>query len=144
MNAHLVGAAVHARDTLESDGITFPQSDAEIEAFNKRERERLRELLALDAEAAPQPALASWKAVAEALGVSDDTLHRRRQDRRDDTAPYFADANAARLWYAALLGPKRGHRPQQTTRREAIGLSRGREVATGEPTLAALRRKKSR
>lgn len=54
------------------------------------------------ADAAP---LTTWTAVAEACGVSVDTLKRRRTERNDQTPPFFADSNAARQWYRNLLAP---------------------------------------
>lgn len=51
--------------------------------------------------------LTTWRAVAQAVGVSEDTLARKRAAAGDASPPWFEDAEAARRRYAGLLAPKR-------------------------------------
>jgi hypothetical protein len=75
----------------------------------------LEELSALRAEIAAlrtdvQPRarpLTSWRAVAAALGVSEDTVLRRRRAVRDASAPWFRDADAAIAWWQKVRTPRR-------------------------------------
>lgn len=50
--------------------------------------------------------LNSWRAVAEVLGVSEDTLARRRADRAPARRCFFVDADEAVAWWRGLLEPK--------------------------------------
>jgi hypothetical protein len=61
---------------------------------------------AIQSEGEAEGPLTTWRAIAQAVGVSEDTLARRRGDAADQTAPYFVDAQAARAWYQGLLAPK--------------------------------------
>jgi hypothetical protein len=47
--------------------------------------------------------LTRWREIAAACGVSDDTLARKRAAVGDTTRPWFADAEAARAWFAGLV-----------------------------------------
>lgn len=47
--------------------------------------------------------LTRWREIAAACGVSDDTLARKRAALGDTTRPWFADAEAARAWFAGLV-----------------------------------------
>lgn len=46
--------------------------------------------------------ITSWRRVASVLGVSDDTVGRRRKERRDVTPCHFADEREVREWWLAL------------------------------------------
>ena len=59
--------------------------------------------------------LTSWKEIAGAIGVSQDTVARRRADSADQTPPYFVTTEAARNWYRSLLEPK--VKPKSVVRR---------------------------
>jgi hypothetical protein len=61
---------------------------------------------AIQSEGAAEGPLTTWRAIAQAIGVSEDTLARRRSDAADRAAPYFVDAQAARDWYQGLLAPR--------------------------------------
>lgn len=50
--------------------------------------------------------LTTWRAVAQAVGVSEDTLARKRAAAGDGSQPWFEDGEAARRWYFGLLAPK--------------------------------------
>lgn len=73
----------------------------------------------LVADLIPTP-LASWKTIAVAVGVSYETLHRRRREAEDETEPYFLSAEDARAWYRKLVAPapkpaRRGRRKTAKT-----------------------------
>lgn len=65
--------------------------------------------------------LTTWRAIAAVIGVSEDTLSRRRADAADRTAPYFVDTEAAQRWYRELIAPKpRAERaPRKRAKRKA-------------------------
>lgn len=65
---------------------------------------------------ADQP-ITSWKAAAAALGVSEDTLSRRRRERDPAARPYFDNADDLRAWWKALIAPAPAHRPRDTRKR---------------------------
>lgn len=47
----------------------------------------------------------TWRAVAAALGVSEDTVGRRRKEHHDATPCHFADEDEIRDWWRALHAP---------------------------------------
>lgn len=93
------------------------------------------------AEGQPPPDAAnapvtSWRAAAAALGISEDTIHRRRREIGDDRKkPYFDDIAAVRRWYARALGG--GPSPAPTSRPS-------RPAKTSGLTLADLKARKNR
>lgn len=51
-------------------------------------------------------AITSWRAAAAVLGVSYDTLWRRRKKRGDTMeTPWWASADEVRTWWRALIAP---------------------------------------
>lgn len=71
--------------------------------------------------------LVSWQAVAEALGVSDDTLQRWRRRTGDRTPPVFANREAVFRWWRRVRYGATRERPVRSAR-----------VASSGPTLAEL------
>lgn len=76
----------------------------------------------------PEPAFAAitrWKDAAVLLGISTDTLARRRKERDPDRRCYFADAADLRAWWGGLIAPGPGGPtaapPPRTRRRPAAG-----------------------
>lgn len=67
---------------------------------------------AIGAESFP---ITTWRGAARVLGVSEDTLARKRAAAGDDTPPYFADEASARAWYTALVAPH-SQRPRRCRR----------------------------
>lgn len=49
--------------------------------------------------------LTTWNAVARVVGVSHDTLQRRRRAVGDNTPPRFPNREAVRVWWEALHSP---------------------------------------
>ena len=84
-------------------------------------------------EAAPQTTgagpVTTWKSAARLLGVSTDTLARRRKESDLGRRCYFADEAELRTWWHQLLGPST---PPSAPRRRSGGRRRGRRAA--EPT----------
>lgn len=77
-----------------------------VHAAQARE-EALRRNVAERVLVPPSPRIgaptSSWLDVARAVGVDDSTIRTHRRRTRDGTAPLFADTDAARAWYAALV-----------------------------------------
>lgn len=82
-----------------------------------------------EVEAAPQTTgagpVTTWKGAARLLGVSTDTLARRRKESDLGRRCYFADEAELRTWWHQLLGPS-------TPPRRSNGRRRGRRAV--EPT----------
>ncbi|MEQ1569577.1 MAG: hypothetical protein ABMA64_28325 [Myxococcota bacterium] len=75
--------------------------------------------------------LTTWRAVAAAVGVSEDTIARKRSAAKDESQPWFEDAEAARDWYAALLQPKESKRARRAQGRVQAGAVDWNAVARG-------------
>lgn len=65
--------------------------------------------------------LTTWRAIAAAVGISEDTLARKRAAAKDHTQPWFADAEAVREWYAGLLAPKEPARKKKRAAKAVAG-----------------------
>jgi hypothetical protein len=63
--------------------------------------------------------LKSWRAVAAAIGVSEDTVGRHRKRKSDVTPCYFESVETARAWWRDLLAPQ--PRRRRSERRAARG-----------------------
>lgn len=70
--------------------------------------------------------LTTWRAIALAIGVSEDTVARRRTDAGDRAAPYFVDRDAARTWYQGLVAPRPVAKPTIKRARPPEGRRSGR------------------
>jgi hypothetical protein len=83
------------------------------------------EIAALRAEiAALRPAvrlrpITSWRGVAEVVGVSEDTVARRRREAGDRTRAWFADDEAVRAWWWGLHAGRRRAPSNKPTRNRA-------------------------
>ena len=66
----------------------------------------------------PDAPVTSWRAAADVLGVSEDTIARRRREHAPDARPWWSSADACRAWWAVLGRPKsRAGRPPKTSMR---------------------------
>jgi hypothetical protein len=82
---------------------------AELTDLVRAQNDQIADLRAELDRRLPEPVdgpLTTWKRIARALGVSHDTLTKRRQESKDHHRPWFPDVEAARLWYDGLLQPK--------------------------------------
>lgn len=116
--------------------MTTTLSDEDVDRIAVAIVERLRGL-----PPAPQPQsspITTWRAVAEALGVSEQTVHRRRRGAGDTTKkPHFDDIAGARRWWGRIIG----RAPVPTTSPASSRRPSAHQPAGGT-TLADLKAKK--
>ncbi len=86
------------------------------------------EIAALRAEQHPRP-VTSWRGVAEVVGVSEDTVARRRRQTGDRTRPWFSDPSAVREWWAELHAGPSTPAPTPTRRRSTSSCKPARTTA---------------
>ncbi len=87
------------------------------------------EVAALRAEQHPRP-VTSWRGVAEVVGVSEDTVARRRREAGDRTRrPWFSDPSAVREWWAELHAGPSTPAPTPTRRRSTSSSKPARTTA---------------
>jgi hypothetical protein len=122
-----------------------PSTDHTSESDLLAEIRALRSQLA-QATPAPRP-LTTWRAVAEALGVSVHTVMRRRRQNGDhDTTrrPYFVDVEAARAWFADLVTSRNVPVPPVRVTKVAPPKPSTPKAPTGGTTLADMLEAKKR
>lgn len=82
--------------------------------------------------------LTTWAAVARAVGVSADTMGRRRKEWKDTRPhPYYIDIAAARAWYRHGLAGEAGF-PPPAPGRKSRSCTATSKLGTGGTTLADL------
>lgn len=80
-----------------------------------------------------------WREIAAACGVSDDTLARKRAAVGDMARTWFADAEAAREWYAGLVAREGEVEARAATPVAPRGRGRPAQPAVGAARKAAVR-----